>query len=336
MNGRLEAARRVAIAAALLAVPARGLAASSEIAELQKAIQAQGGRWVAEENALSRLPDAEQALWLGVLSGGPPPPQTLPAPGAAAAAATPRSFDWRDVRGRSYVTPVKNQGPCGSCWAFATTAGLESYLLIRAPSAAVPDNAEQLLLSCSGHGSCAGGGPTAVSGYLAVVGVPPETYFPYTGTNDSCSNAGQGWRNAAAKIGSYAGVLKTVAAIKHALVQHGPLPTTFSVYKDFYSYKSGVYSQTTGKYIGRHAVLLVGYDDAEQCFIVKNSWGKGWGEQGYFRVAYSELGSAMGFGVETLAYLPPRPTRTAPLAGASKSTAEALQAIMTDQRAPNF
>lgn len=330
MKGRLDVARRAAVAAALLAASARGMASAAGIAEIQEAIQAQGGRWVAEENALSRLPDAEKAQWLGALSDGPVPDQTLPEPGHSAAAAMPPGFDWRDVGGRSYVTPVKNQGRCGSCWTFSTTAALESYLLIRAPSAVVPDNAEQLLLSCSGAGSCAGGWPTMVSAYIARTGVPPEPYFPYEGTNGRCTDARAGWQEAAAKIGSYAGVAKTVAALKHALVQHGPLPTTFSVYQDFYSYKSGVYSYATGKFIGRHAVLIVGYDDAERCFIVKNSWGEGWGERGYFRVAYSELDSVMGFGVETLAYLPPRPPRAAPLAGALESASEALRAITAD------
>lgn len=309
MNTRSAVAGKLAaVAALLLASVASSLAASSEIAEIQQAIHAKGGRWVAEENALSRLPLEAKVKWLGALSGGLEPAKTLPAPDAATAASTTGSFDWRNVGGRNYVTPVKSQGSCGSCWAFSTTAQLESYLLLRDPSIAVPNNAEQILLSCSGAGSCGGGWPGSASAYIVKTGLPPESYFPYTGTNNLCSNALTGWQNVAAKIGSYAGVNQEVEALKNALGTYGPLSTTFNVYNDFYSYRSGVYSYTTGGFVGRHAVLIVGYDDAQQYFIVKNSWGSGWGEQGYFRVAYSEVNSSMGFGAQTYAYMPPSTT----------------------------
>jgi hypothetical protein len=74
------------------------------------------------------------------------------------------------------------------------------------------------------------------------------------------------------------------------------------VYSDFYNYVSGVYKHTSGSYVGDHAIIIIGYNDASQYFIVKNSWGTGWGEQGYFRIAYSELTSATGFGYETIAH----------------------------------
>jgi C1A family cysteine protease len=77
------------------------------------------------------------------------------------------------------------------------------------------------------------------------------------------------------------------------------------VYEDFKHYKSGVYSYVSGKKLGGHAILLVGYDDKEQCFIVKNSWGPDWGENGFFRIAYSELDSVVGFGKNTVAYKSP-------------------------------
>ena len=86
------------------------------------------------------------------------------------------------------------------------------------------------------------------------------------------------------------------------------------VYNDFFSYRSGVYSYTTGAYAGAHAVLVVGYDDTQQAFIVKNSWGSGWGEAGYFMIAYSEVTGTSGFGYSTMVYdgygdnPPPDPT----------------------------
>ena len=77
---------------------------------------------------------------------------------------------------------------------------------------------------------------------------------------------------------------------------------TFAVYSDFFSYRSGVYSYTTGTLAGYHAVLVVGWDDVNHALIVKNSWGTWWGESGYFRIAYSEITGVTHFGSLTLAY----------------------------------
>ncbi|MFA6584809.1 MAG: C1 family peptidase, partial [Elusimicrobiaceae bacterium] len=74
-------------------------------------------------------------------------------------------------------------------------------------------------------------------------------------------------------------------------------------------YKSGVYSYTSGKKLGGHAILLVGYSDSGQFFIVKNSWGEDWGEKGYFKIAYSQMTNLVMFGLSTIAYQPAK-TRT--------------------------
>jgi hypothetical protein len=78
----------------------------------------------------------------------------------------------------------------------------------------------------------------------------------------------------------------------------------FRVYSDFYYYRGGVYSYSGGYYEGNHAVLVTGYDDSTQSFTVKNSWGAGWGEAGYFRVAYSQLSSTIMFGAYAIVYTP--------------------------------
>jgi C1A family cysteine protease len=86
------------------------------------------------------------------------------------------------------------------------------------------------------------------------------------------------------------------------LVNYGPLVTTMQVYQDFYSYKSGIYSYVSGSLPGGHGVTVVGYDDANQCFMAKNTWGKSWGENGFFRIAYSQLYNTVKFGEWTIAY----------------------------------
>ena len=221
------------------------------------------------------------------------------------------------------MTGIRNQGSCGSCWAFATTAALESNVLIS--SGIRPDLSEQILVSCGNAGSCNGGYPTTASSFIRDTGLPAETYYPYAATNGACANAIAGWQNATSRISSwhYVGntTSPTVDQIKSELVTYGPLVTTFDVYSDFYYYSGGVYQYTSGTYEGGHAVLIVGYDDSGQYFIVKNSWGGSWGESGYFRVGYSELNSIIKFGDWTLAYYtdttPPSITVATPNGGES-------------------
>lgn len=137
-------------------------------------------------------------------------------------------------------------------------------------------------------------------------GLPLESCYPYTATDGVCTYACTNWQSSAYKIHDWSwvvpyGTTPTTAALKNALYTYGPLATTMAVYSDFFNYSSGVYKYTSGYLAGYHAIIIVGYNDSSQYFIVKNSWGAGWGEQGYFRIAYSELTSATQFGYETIA-----------------------------------
>ena len=149
------------------------------------------------------------------------------------------------------------------------------------------------------------------SNYIRDTGLPVETCYPYTGTDGSCGSACGTYNTATYTITGWAdvtGTSPTVSAIRDALVSYGPLVTTMDVYDGFLiPTPSGVYSHTTGDYDGGHAVLIVGYSDAGQYFIVKNSWGAGWGESGYFKIAYSELGTVVDFGDYTLRYTGTQP-----------------------------
>lgn len=304
----------VTILLATLLTLSVSVALAGEVAQVRAAIAEKQAKWQAGETSMTRLSPAERRQRLGlvkpVLAAGAEVMvmADLPVVGA------PPSLDWRD-NGGNFVTPVRNQGGCGSCWAFATAAALESSVLREANTPITTENpdlnlSEQVLVSCgtSGSndaGSCSGGVIQYASDYIRDTGLPLETCYPYTGTDGSCGSACGTYNTATYRIASWAHVTTTsptVSAIRDALASYGPLVTTMDVYTDFYSYSGGVYTYTTGSLEGGHAVLIVGYSDAGQYFIVKNSWGAGWGESGYFKIAYSELGTTVNFGDYTLRY----------------------------------
>jgi C1A family cysteine protease len=286
----------------------------TEIDEINAAIAREGAEWVAGETSLSRLSHAERQSRLGLL-----PPVITEDEWVIehfTPMALPSHIDWRD-NGGNYVTPIRDQKSCGSCWAFAATAALESATLIALGTPGVDLNlAEQILVSCSGAGSCGGGSPGSASSYIKNTGLPLESCYSYTGTNGNCSNACSNWQASSYKITDYYYVTTsspTVETLKNALYNYGPLATTMQVYSDFDSYKSGIYSHVTGYLRGGHAILLVGYDDPGQYFICKNSWGTWWGDSGFFKIAYSQINSVVNFGDYTIAYddaIPPDAAET--------------------------
>jgi C1A family cysteine protease len=293
---------------------------AGELSDIQVHIKAKGQKWIAGETSVSKLPDRERKLHLGLIkhkATGMEEVVSFQEPPTG----VPVSFDWRS-NGGNYVTPVRNQGSCGSCWAFATTAALESYILIKDSRSGQDDNrAEEMLLSCStalscrNPGSCNGGYIGRASDCILITGLPSESYFPYTAaaSDDNCNNAGTGWDSDTYGIAAWSYITTTsasVSTIKNALYTYGPLVTTMDVYSDFYYYAGGAYEYSSGTYQGGHAILIVGYVDDSTIagggyFIVKNSWGSGWGNGGYFSIAYSETGSPVYFGEWTIAYQKP-------------------------------
>jgi hypothetical protein len=281
-----------------------------ELDQIRSAIKANRAKWKAGETSVSKMPLEQRLMLVGTLPESPTSEEPMLTSGTPVEVLPP-SLDWRD-NGGNFVTPVRNQGGCGSCWAFATTAGLESYTLIANDTPDVDLNlSEQVLVSCGNAGSCSGGYPTTASRFIMDVGLPVESCYPYNATDGSCSNACPSWQSSAYKIKTYSYLwTPSVDVIKSALYDHGPVPATMAVYTDFFSYVSGIYSYSSGNLAGYHAVLIVGYNDSDQYFIVKNSWGTGWGEGGFFRIAYSELSSPTQFAYGALVYIQDVPVCT--------------------------
>jgi hypothetical protein len=200
----------------------------------------------------------------------------------------PDYLDWRDVSGVNWMTPIRNQGGCGSCVAFGTMGAFEAMLRIDAnnPNWNL-DLSEQHIFSCGG-GTCANGWYiSAALNYLKNYGAPPESCFPYQASDVPCSNSCPDWQSQAQKLISWNYVATDIASIKYYL-QYGPVVSAIDVYGDFFSYPGGVYHHTSGSYAGGHCITIVGYDDINGYWICRNSWGTWWGENGWFRIAYGE------------------------------------------------
>ncbi|WP_228489244.1 C1 family peptidase [Raineyella fluvialis] len=217
---------------------------------------------------------------------------------AEPAGAPPAAFDWRDKGGQNFVTPIEDQGGCGSCVAFGSVAAMETLVRINRGSPATSvDLSEAHLWYCwgpsHGAGACPDGGwwPDAAMDGLKQ-GIVDAACYPYTGANEACNPCGD-WQNRLTKITGWHKAT-TLADMKAFISTVGPMTACFTVYEDFYyHYTGGVYtynSSTAGKVIGGHCICIVGYDDNQQCWIAKNSWGSGWGESGYFRMSYGSCG----------------------------------------------
>ena len=290
----------------LLFLSYTAISSGTEIENINTLIQAKGAKWVAGETAVSRLSLSERKRMCGFVKPSFTGSEKVLSVSRSMLNTLPMLFDWRDNNG-NFVTPVRDQGTCNSCWAFAVTAGLESYTLIKnnSPDASL-DLSEQVLISCSKTGNCEDGGLLDVpSDFLRDTGLPLESCYPYTARNGDCGNACKNWPSSAHRIGSWRWIatdLVSISTLKAALYHYGPLPAALVVYSDFVHYKQGIYSRVSDSKVGEHAVLIVGYNDNDGCFIAKNSWGTDWGEAGFFRIAYTEVEGNIKFGMSSIAY----------------------------------
>jgi C1A family cysteine protease len=194
------------------------------------------------------------------------------------------SLDWRS-QGR--VRTIKNQGACGSCWAFAAVSALEG--LAKAKTGSLPDLAEQELVDCTrnmGNYGCSGGWSQNAFQYAVNHGIGAQASYPYTARDGTCKQV-----TAAFKAKGYSNVSpKNVAALKQAL-QTGPVVVYIEAdRRSFQSYKSGVLNDPDCFAGGRinHAVTAVGYTD--NAWIVRNSWGTTWGDSGYVLISQNLAG----------------------------------------------
>jgi hypothetical protein len=203
-------------------------------------------------------------------------------------AGLPSHFSWRDVNGTDYTTPVRDQAPAPTCEAYAICAALETEMQYKLKERYLPDLSENHLFFYAG-GTMKKGGVNLIdaANYVMNYGVPdegcyPEPHRPY----DYPFQSLPGWQNRTVKISEWGWIPNNITMMKQALIEHGPLVICIHYWKDFLYYHGGVYKHHTGSIYGGHVVAIVGYNDSQSCWIVKNSDGTGWGEDGYFRMAY--------------------------------------------------
>ncbi|KAK6134358.1 hypothetical protein DH2020_031899 [Rehmannia glutinosa] len=195
----------------------------------------------------------------------------------------PPSVDWRK---NGAVTPIKNQGNCGSCWAFSAVAAVEGINKIK--TGKLVSLSEQEIVDCDIKGEnqgCNGGYmEKAFEFIIKNGGITSEKNYPYLGKDGKCDKAKA--KSKAAKISDYVMIPAGNETSLQAAVAKQPISVAIDAGGyEFQLYSSGVFTGYCGKNLN-HGVTIVGYgaENGEKYWLVRNSWGSGWGEKGYVKM----------------------------------------------------
>merc|ERR1711907_621287 len=196
----------------------------------------------------------------------------------------PASVDWTT---KNAVTPVKDQGQCGSCWAFSTTGSVEGAYALK--NGSIDSFSEQQLVDCAGsygNQGCNGGLMDYGFQYVKAQGLELESDYGYTARDGTCKYSAS---KVAFTISGYTDVGQSDAQLAAAVAQQ-PVSVAIDA-NPIQFYTSGVFDDWSCGTQLDHGVLAVGYESGY--WIVKNSWGANWGESGYFRLARRSTGTGM-------------------------------------------
>ncbi|MBD3347866.1 MAG: hypothetical protein GF400_01570, partial [Candidatus Eisenbacteria bacterium] len=264
----------------------------ARLAEIRARIERNGYHWVADHTSVSGLSPEEKELRKGFVMT---PEIERDMANQVIVPEIERmefrdSFDWRDYGG---TTPAKDQLDCGSCWAFASAGAVEAHVKIY--EGVELDISEQQAIDCNNSGSGCDGG-TCVVGFSVYSdrGAVAEECYPYLAEDSNCR---EGACEVVGLVDGSQFVSNTVAMIKYAVENYGPVVTSIHVYDDLFSYDSGCYEHP-GNDFTDHTVLICGWDDSlcggDGAWLIKNSWGQDWGINGFGWMKYGtcRIGSA--------------------------------------------
>ena len=281
----------------LCASAAQAQLTSDDIAALGSEAEAKGWTFTVGESAAARRPLESLCgfkatpEWYEAFHALHPPKAVSP----DNAKDLPAAYDWRTLDG---VTAIRDQGACGSCWAFSMMGAFECAIKIH--DGVEVDLSEQWLVSCNREGFGCGGSVFLFSYFqdradaTGEIGAVLEEDFPYMAYEADCNGPHRRhyWINDFGSAGS------SVEQIKQSIYDYGPVSVSFIANSAFHAYSSGVFNacEPGSIFDVNHAVVLVGWDDAlgaEGAWIMRNSWDDDWGEDGYCYIEYdcSQIGA---------------------------------------------
>jgi len=231
----------------------------------------------------------------------------------------PKNFDWRSLNGINYISPIRNQHIpqwCGSCWAHAVISVLEDRDNIRRNNKfPLTRLSIQNVINCSKAGTCDGGDHRFVYSYAYNYGIPQDSCNYYIASDQECNDIHQCYTCNSYKcypiykykrlyIEEY-GIIKSndIIAIKSEIYSRGPITCSIYVTENMEKYESGIYKEYVYNAIHylNHVISIIGWgiENEIEYWIIKNSWGESWGEDGLIKIVTSKYGKDYNLGIES-------------------------------------
>jgi cathepsin B len=279
------------------------LLVASTSASIIDRINSQNVGWVAGENAFFAGQSEEDIIpLLGAKLNNPNRPPVYRAKNVAN---PPAQFDSR-TQWPGCIGAVRNQGSCGSCWAFGCVEALSDRFCIASGGKYNVTLGALDPVTCDEDDSgCEGGFPEDCWSYAVHTGIVTEECAPYNDSIPTCPpedqpclkfvptpkcpracSDGSSWTSSKHFGKTVYSVSRNVADIENEIFTNGPVEASFTVYADFPNYKSGVYKHVTGRELGGHAVKMIGWGvlNGTDYWLIENSWTTSWGADGYFMI----------------------------------------------------